>query len=371
MDHATARDEAMAQLARSKRRAYLTLLVGSVLVLILALVTRQANDAFVAVVYPILIGVYVLVLVLFATHRLSTFWTEIAIMMVTGGAVMLRLAELLVWRTGPLADRLLAIVGGHYWSFAVLLLVCFLLFDRQTALRLGIGLLLTSFGLALFAILRDAAADQLTTTVVVYFLRLHLLLAILLAIVAGSAALQSQFVQVIEQAEVFAERSRTDPLTGLANRGTGSERLVTESEDARRRGRALSVVMLDIDHFKKINDTHGHAVGDEVLVATAEVVSAAIRQRDLLVRWGGEEFLVVLPETTGDEAMQIAERARLTLAAARPHGLPVTATFGVAEHLEHEEVKDLLARADLALYDGKNGGRNQVVLAGTPLRDVA
>lgn len=316
-----------------------------------------------AVVYPVLIGVYVLVLVLFATHRLSTFWTELAIIVVTGGGVMLRLAELLVWRPDPLADRLLAIVGGHCWSFAVLLVVCFLLFDRQTALRLGIGLLLTSFGLALFAMLRDASADQLTTTVVVYLLRLHLLLAILLTIVAGAAALRSQIFQAIELAEVFAERSRIDPLTGLANRRAGSERLVTESEDARRRGRALSVVMLDIDHFKKINDTHGHAIGDEVLVATAEVISAAIRRRDLLVRWGGEEFLVVLPETTGDEAMEIAERARLALAAARPHGQPVTATFGVAEHLEHEEVKDLLARVDAALYNGKNGGRDQVVQA--------
>jgi diguanylate cyclase (GGDEF)-like protein len=299
------------------------------------------------------------------------FWTERAIMILSGGGVMLRLAELLVWRPDPLADRLLAIVGGHYWAFAVLLVVCFLLFDRQIALRLGIGLLLTSAGLALFAILRDAAADQLTTAVVVYLLRLHLLLAMLLAIVAGAAALQSQLLQVIKLAEVFAERSRTDPLTGLANRGAGSERLVTESEDARRWGRALSVVMVDIDHFKKINDTHGHAVGDEVLVATAEVISAAIRRRDLLVRWGGEEFLVVLPETCGDEAMQIAERARMALAAARPHGLPVTATFGVAEHLEHEEVKDLLARADAALYDGKNGGRDQVVLAGGQRREVA
>ncbi|WP_006786253.1 hypothetical protein [Thiorhodospira sibirica] len=286
----------MAQLARSKRRAYLTLLVGSVLVLVLALVTRAANDAFVVVVYPILIGVYVVVL--FATHRLSEFWTKIAIIMVTGGGVMLRLVELLVWRPDPLADRLLPIVGGHYWAFAVTLLVCFLLFDRQIALRVGIGLLLTSAGLVLFAILRDAAADQLTTTVVVYFLRLHLLLAILLAIVAGAAALQSQLLQVIKLAEVFAERSRTDPLTGVANRIAGNERLVTESEDAQR-------------------------------------------------------------------------RAPLALAAARPHGLPVTATFGVAEHLGHEGIKDLLARADAALYEGKNGRRDQVVLAGGQRRDMA
>lgn len=100
-----------------------------------------------------------------------------------------------------------------------------------------------------------------------------------------------------------------------------------------------------------------------MLIAAAEVVRAATRPRDLLVRWGGEEFLAILPETTDVEAVEIAERVRRALAEARPHGHAVTATFGVAGYLDDEPIKDLLARADDALYEGKRNGRNQVVLA--------
>ena len=224
--------------------------------------------------------------------------------------------------------------------------------------------------LAVIAMQRDAAAGELPTTVVVHLDRVHAFLAIVLAVVAGAAALREQLDRALGRAEVLRTQAISDPLTGLANRTAGNERLDDESSDARRRRWPLAIVLFDIDHFKAINDTHGHLVGDEVLIATAEVISAAVRPRDLLVRWGGEEFLIVLPETTGDEAMEIAERARRALAAARPHGQSVTATFGVAEHLEHEEVKDLLARADAALYEGKGGGRDQVVLAGGRLRDV-
>ncbi len=158
-----------------------------------------------------------------------------------------------------------------------------------------------------------------------------------------------------------------DPLTGAANRRQFMDRLTAELERARRYGHALSVVMLDIDHFKRINDTHGHAVGDEALRALVATLHGALRDVDLLGRLGGEEFAVVLPETPPVGAVEVAERLRAAVAGI---GVPVavdgilsfTASLGVAGlDAADAGIEDLLARADRALYRAKQDGRDRVV----------
>ncbi|SEJ49142.1 diguanylate cyclase (GGDEF) domain-containing protein [Frateuria terrea] len=157
----------------------------------------------------------------------------------------------------------------------------------------------------------------------------------------------------------------TDPLTGIANRRHIEQLARNALGHAGANGEPLCVLVLDVDHFKAVNDAFGHAVGDQVLVRVAQACKHALRRFDMLGRLGGEEFLVVLPDTSMDVAMQIAERLRrkvesLPLGSLAP-GLQITASVGVAE-AEHEadDLPELVRRADTAMYRAKDAGRNRV-----------
>jgi len=136
------------------------------------------------------------------------------------------------------------------------------------------------------------------------------------------------------------------------------------SPDALRRG-PMSIIFTDIDHFKRINDTHGHAVGDIVLKNFAQMITSTVRSADRVARWGGEEFLIVCMNTTAQQAMTLAEKLREHMGVqAWPAGLTVTASFGVAEHLPAEDIGEVIERADAGLYAAKRAGRNRVHVHG-------
>jgi two-component system cell cycle response regulator len=163
----------------------------------------------------------------------------------------------------------------------------------------------------------------------------------------------------------------TDTLTGLLNRRAFVESTGRELARTRRYNDKLSVILLDIDHFKHINDRRGHATGDVVLAAVGQLLSNAIRNCDIVARWGGEEFVLLLPSTDLDGAQLVAERIREQLAAAEirdPNGelVPVTASFGVACYAENMTLEQIVDRADRAMYLAKSGGRNRVVVDAPP-----
>ncbi|MCC6237908.1 MAG: GGDEF domain-containing protein [Dehalococcoidia bacterium] len=173
-----------------------------------------------------------------------------------------------------------------------------------------------------------------------------------------------------KEAETLADEVATDPLTGVANRRALSGRLMRELEIARSTGSPLSVLMIDLDRFKTINDTHGHGRGDELLRALAGVLRRGVRPRDLVARYGGDEFSVLLPGSGVRAAMFVGERLRqgvekLDVRDDEGKRLTITASFGVAEYdpLKHEGPEPLIAAADEALYEAKRGGRNQVAHA--------
>ncbi|HEX9985449.1 MAG TPA: diguanylate cyclase [Thermoanaerobaculia bacterium] len=161
----------------------------------------------------------------------------------------------------------------------------------------------------------------------------------------------------LEQANERLERlSLSDALTGVANRRYFDRALVDEWERAIRRGDMLSLILLDLDHFKVLNDTHGHTAGDECLRAVAASLEKAVRgSGDVIARWGGEEFALLLPNTSEEIAVAIAERLR---AGIEPLG--VTASFGVATSGTDVNPQELVERADRALYAAKRAGRNRV-----------
>ena len=155
----------------------------------------------------------------------------------------------------------------------------------------------------------------------------------------------------------------TDPLTGLYNRMKLDKTLAEEVAQGQRYNTDWSVILLDVDHFKDVNDTHGHAVGDSVLVDVANILRNQVRATDLVGRWGGEEFLAVCRGSQPTAAATVAEKLRHSIAS---HAFPVigqkTASFGVSKYRAGDTVKSVVARADLALYQAKNSGRNRVCI---------
>jgi diguanylate cyclase (GGDEF)-like protein len=159
----------------------------------------------------------------------------------------------------------------------------------------------------------------------------------------------------------------TDSLTGLANSRAAGQDLERMAAFAGRTGTPLTAIMLDLDHFKRINDTFGHQVGDEALAALGRVLRAGTRTSDFVARYGGEEFLVLLQDTNAGGGAEVAETLREAVRQMHVPGLTtrVTASFGVASIPEHAGEADALLRcADRALYAAKEGGRDQVRVFG-------
>lgn len=165
-----------------------------------------------------------------------------------------------------------------------------------------------------------------------------------------------------DRAEELASK---DELTGLDNRRAFFEQGYRIFKQAVRFKHPVSVIMMDIDHFKNVNDSYGHSVGDKVLQAVAEHLQSMVREIDIVARIGGEEFAFILPETAIDEAVNLAERLRLKIAEARvlheEKQIKITASFGVSSKpVENETLETMLTRADDALFMAKKKGRNQV-----------
>src|SRR3954471_2478376 len=167
--------------------------------------------------------------------------------------------------------------------------------------------------------------------------------------------------ELVAQGARLEAMLREDALTGLPNRRAILTQLGGMVSGARRHGHPLSVAVCDLDHFKRINDIHGHKTGDQVLVAAAHAMATHLRAEDALGRLGGEEFLVLLPDTGADAAVHFPERMRAEVAAA-PTPVPVTVSIGVATW-DGEAPEDLLHRADEALYAAKEAGRDRVMAA--------
>jgi diguanylate cyclase (GGDEF)-like protein len=185
------------------------------------------------------------------------------------------------------------------------------------------------------------------------------------ALEEANATLRAQVATIEKLQADLAEEAAKDPLTGLRNRRRFVDDLTTRLATAAATGQPMSLVLLDVDHFKAINDTHGHAVGDDVLVGVARALSAHARSEDL-VRYGGEEFIVLLPQLDAATARARAEVLRRACAetAFGVEGLRVTISAGVATSPDHGSTPDeLLLAADRALYEAKEGGRDQVALA--------
>jgi len=179
-----------------------------------------------------------------------------------------------------------------------------------------------------------------------------------------------QVTELRQNLDNVKKEAMTDGLTGLSNRKAFDKQIRDAIEDAGNTKLPLTMLMLDIDHFKKFNDTFGHQVGDQVLRLVARTLTDGVKGRDIAARYGGEEFAIILPETPSVAGMKVAETLRKTIEnkevinkTSQQHLGQITLSVGVAEYMQGESVADFIGRADAALYEAKRQGRNRVIPA--------
>jgi diguanylate cyclase (GGDEF)-like protein/PAS domain S-box-containing protein len=182
------------------------------------------------------------------------------------------------------------------------------------------------------------------------------------------AGILGAIIDITEQKQLEAKLKHFasyDDLTGIYNRREGNRQLKKRVQHAHRKNSALTVMLIDLDNFKSINDTFGHETGDNILIATAACLADNSRANDILCRYGGEEFLIILPETDTQAALTIAERHRkaltkISVPLAGAKNLHITASFGISEMGSDESERALMKHADIALYKAKHQGKNRV-----------
>jgi diguanylate cyclase (GGDEF)-like protein len=212
-------------------------------------------------------------------------------------------------------------------------------------------------------VLRVPAVAQWPADAVPLLANLGLALMAFTLVLNAVSHLKLRAVAAEQDVHAMEQLATTDALTGLANRRAMTLEIEAALALAQRSGQPIALAMIDIDHFKHINDRHGHAAGDAALVRCAQLLQGHLRAADRLGRWGGEEFVLVAPLTRVSACMELAERLRATVAAsAFDHGAAVTLSIGLAGYQPGDGLSSLLARADQALYRAKTLGRNRVEL---------
>ena len=181
--------------------------------------------------------------------------------------------------------------------------------------------------------------------------------------IIGYVSMGKDISERIKMEEKLSLLATTDKLTGINNRHRFEELFSSEIIRSQRYTKAMGIIMFDVDRFKSINDTYGHDVGDYVLKTISDVIQFNIRQTDIFARWGGEEFIILTPETIGKDVEHLAEKLRHALEqySFETVGM-VTASFGVTLYQDKETKEEILKRVDQAMYQAKQDGRNRVVV---------
>jgi diguanylate cyclase (GGDEF)-like protein len=181
---------------------------------------------------------------------------------------------------------------------------------------------------------------------------------------AENEQLKTELVNMVRSLDLA---SRIDGMTGLANRRDIMEKIDREATRSQRHQRPFTILLINIDDFKKVNDTHGYNTGDDVLVEISRVLKSCVRNEDICARWGGEEFLILLPETAVENSLPVANKileamSRTEFKANKP-GIHITVSIGVCEHIPAQTVQECIARVHQALLQAKRAGKNRYLIA--------
>ncbi|WP_027882677.1 GGDEF domain-containing protein [Meiothermus rufus] len=250
-------------------------------------------------------------------------------------------------------------IEGSYWVMAFVMILAYIVFPPRQGFWFSLALMLVTLLLGLLRLVPEVLAGNHQQEFLA-FLRGQMRLVAMGGLLYLLALLKDHLAHAHQQVAQMHILARTDPLTNLPNRLALSERLEAESQQMH----GLYVVLLDIDRFKQINDRFGHAVGDEVLREVGRRLRGSLRKDDMLGRWGGEEFMIILRGDSQHDVLAAMERLREDIVFWPFEGVgTVSASFGVAEGHLGDSIHHLLERADRALYQAKQLGRNRVELA--------
>ncbi len=343
---------------RHRRIAYLIGIALGTPVLTLTWLVERGSDGVLLWAYPVMLVLLVIAFVaMLARPRLVMPLERVTLFSLM--ALWLGRLVFLASRDAPTGDVWDSLAPWAFMGVPLFVVFCYIVLDTRRAVPVAAVfggatavLLVVRFG-------RDGVVEG-DWSYLVDFARYQVYLFVTVAFVHLLA--RSKDAAVV--AELEAERMRTmayrDPLTGMPNRRALVELLEGEVDPSRRT--PLSVIAFDLDRFKEVNDALGHPAGDLVLQAAGVTAQQQLRSGDTAGRWGGEEFLVVLPHTNRAQAADLAERLRRTLEdRVRVADVPVTASFGVVQYEFGMTVEDLVGRADTMMYAAKTAGRNRVV----------
>ncbi|MBJ7278089.1 GGDEF domain-containing protein [Marinobacter salarius] len=343
-----------------RRRTYLGVLALTVAIMMLSWAFREQSDPFITIAYPVFSVILTILGFAFWHRSLQLRTMEITLVAVVGTMILSRLA----WHFAvgdPLGEHLLLLTGGHYWAVGIMIVGGFIALGFRGGMVTGVATLLFSGALATQEVSQCflAAGDHCQNWV--YLLRIHLFLTVLLVLTSAGTLLRERSWSAFARAETLHHWANTDPLCGLANRRGADRFLSAEAAQADRYQRPLTIILIDIDEFKSINDDYGHEIGDAVIRGFADILSKTVREVDLAARWGGDEFLVATPGVDLRSARHAAQRCRRAIERAPIAGVSVTATVGIAEYLPGQGIEDAISRADAMLYRAKAAGRNRVI----------
>ena len=339
------------------RRAYVVVLVVPLMAVALMWAVRGPIDAFTHVLYPAVVVTYGALLAGFMSRLFSLRVLGSGVFLATTSVLVARVAAWEIVVQSRPEDAGLLVVVLAWFS------VCFALAFVAYGTRRGAVISLVSYSVLYLWTALSMSGGMLAGgnhQTVVGMAGAH---AALIAVVWVLARNIEHLSAAHDRVDLLALEATTDPLTGIANRRRLDDELQRLIAQSHRHGRPLSAILIDLDHFKDINDRFGHAVGDEVLVQTVDRLHTATRNADLLGRWGGEEFLLLASDTDNRAALAIAERCRRAISrgAGGVYDLSVTASLGVATLQPHDDARALMRRADLAMYNAKSDGRDRVV----------
>lgn len=275
------------------------------------------------------------------------------------------LGFLAVWRIAPqsLDAEATDLILVMLWA-GLAFPLCFLILGTRRGLYASVGIYRAFVALVVPAAVAGDIPHGTAGSPGVVVMSLAVFFAVSIALLWVLASRLEALAAARVRADLLAAQATTDPLTGLPNRRHLDDELERQVARARRNPQPLAVMIIDIDHFKDVNDRFGHEVGDRVLRGFAARLTATVRGADVVGRWGGEEFLLVAPHTDLEGALELAERGRAEVTDQPFSDIgPLTASFGVAAMASDESARSLVRRADLALYAAKRDGRDRVTAA--------
>lgn len=346
--------------AAARRKIHLIALFFCVLAALLIWALRSASgqlDPFSAIFLPAAAGWYTILALLLWVNRRFLYAVEIAIY-VSAASIMIAWFYYTLHASYTIFD-LPTELAGMSW-FLLIYVLAFAIFPGRYGLFWAGSIYILLIAIGALSIGSRVLAGEMRSELYV-LAHFYLSNGAIILLLLMFTRIKEQYLRARLLADAMALLATTDPLTGLYNRRQFLSTLNYEIEKVRRYNRPLSLIMFDLDHFKLINDSYGHTAGDQVLQEVARRVQQTLRTTDIIGRWGGEEFVVLMPETTLRQAKLAAEQLRQAIAK-QPIGQfgTITISLGVTACACQDTANALLERADSALYQAKENGRNCV-----------